>query len=216
MFGPIHKAIRCALADLLVRMGSASWSDDAVTARLVADLVEVTALCEDHRAHEERSILPPLKERLQGSLEAIETGHAAQPRLVAELHALGDAVGGAPADRRQIAGRTLYLHFGVFAAELLVHMAEEEQVVQTLLDRLFTEDELRAIHAGLMASLTPEEKARSARWVLRATNREERLAIVSGLARSAPREALVGLLEIARAGMSERDFAELVAAAEMS
>lgn len=168
MFGPIHKALRCALADLLVSMGRASFLEDVQAQRVVADLEEVLFLCEGHLAHEDRFVFPRLATRLSGPLESIESAHDAQPRMIAELRALAASVARAPIDKRPLVGRTLYLHYSAFVGEALLHMAEEEQVVEPLLERLFTDEEIEEVRAQIQASLTPSEVERITRFILRA------------------------------------------------
>jgi iron-sulfur cluster repair protein YtfE (RIC family) len=174
LFGDIHKAIRFALSELLGQMGRAVFTDASSVERIVAQLEDVLSLCEDHRGHEDRLIFPSLGTRLQGTLDCAQAAHACRPVQIAELHALAEALRAAIDPRRQLlAGRTLYLHFSTFTAELLLHMAEEERVVQPLLEHFFTDDELDEVHGQLLAALTPEEKMRSAPWLLRAMNPEE-------------------------------------------
>jgi hemerythrin-like domain-containing protein len=178
LFGPIHKAIRCALADLLSQMGATSFANPAAATRIAEHLEEVTDLCEDHRGHEERHLLPAVADRLQGSLAGIHAAHLTQPVVVAELRALADRLRTTGDEQRQVVGRTLYLHFSTFAAELLLHMAEEEQVLQPLLEKLFSDDELRAIHGKLLGSLTIAERLRATPWMIRGTNAVERAALL--------------------------------------
>jgi iron-sulfur cluster repair protein YtfE (RIC family) len=182
LFGPIHKAIRCAITDLLCQMGTTSFGDLEAASRIARQLEDVTQFCEDHRAHEDRLLLPVLRERAQGTLEHIQHAHDAQPEAVAELRALAASLRTTPDALRPIVGRTLYLHFSTFVAELLLHMAAEEQVVAPLLEKLFTDEELRAIHGQLMATMPMEEKMRSGPWMLRATNAAER-AVIEGAMR---------------------------------
>lgn len=178
LFGPIHKAIRFALADLLAQMGTTSFADAHEANRIADQLEEVTNLCEDHRGHEERRILPVLAERLQGTLDHILEAHAAQPGSVAELRALAETLRTSRVELRPVIGRTLYLHFSTFAAELLLHMAEEEQVLQPLIEKRFSDEEVRFLHGRLMAALTVEERLRAAPWMIRGTNAVERAAIL--------------------------------------
>ena len=213
LFGNIHKGIRLALTDLLGRMGNAVFADPATEARIVAQLDEVVTFCEDHRTHEDRLVLPVLGERLHGTLDSVHAAHACQPVHVAELRALADALRTASEDRKQLVGRTLYLHFSTFAAELLLHMAEEERVIQPLLERSFSDDELSAIQGELIASLTPAEKMRAAPWLLRGTNRVERALFLRGVAATAPRAVVDVFLGVARGVLSETDYADLVSSA---
>jgi iron-sulfur cluster repair protein YtfE (RIC family) len=143
-------------------------------------------------------------------MQSIHRGHESQPVMVAELQALGDALRATASDLESLAGRTLYLHFSRFAAELLLHMAEEEQVVQPLLERFFSDDELRAIHGRLLASMTTPETMRSGPWLLRAVNPTERAALVASVAATAPRAEYEALLDLARSVLSSAEYADLV------
>jgi len=187
LFGPIHKAIRCALADLLSQMGNTTFADAASASRVADMLEEVTELCEDHRGVEERLLLPALAERLHGTLDRVVEAHASQPVAVAELRALAETLRTSREEVRPIVGRTLYLHFSTFAAELLLHMAEEEQVVQPLLEKLFSDEEVRFIHGRLRAAVTMEERLRAMPWMIRGTNAAERKAILRGAFEESPR-----------------------------
>jgi len=172
-FGPIHKALRYALADLLIAMGRASFLDDAQVERVLADLEDVLAFVEDHLRHEDDFVFPVLAARLSGTLDAMASAHSAHTQMVAELRALSKAAREASASKRALVGRTLYLHYSVFVGEALVHMAEEERVLQPLLERLFTEEEIFGISARIQASLSPSEVARVTRFVMGAVIESE-------------------------------------------
>jgi hypothetical protein len=187
LFGPIHKAIRCALGELLTILGAASFTDEAAVANVVTQLDDVIELCEDHRGHEDDFVMSALAERLRGKLDSMQRAHADQPVVVAQLRALATTLQTTAHDLRPIAGRTLYLHFSTFAADLLLHMAEEEQVAQPLLERSFTDDELLGVHARLIASLTPTQRARAGKWMMRALNPVERAALLAAESKGGPR-----------------------------
>jgi hypothetical protein len=213
LFGPIHKAIRGALVGLLAEMGAADLTVPAEAAQVREELTQVLAFAERHRLHEDRTLLPALAGRLQGTLASVSAAHATQPVAVAELEALAGALGAADGREKTLAGRTLYLHFGTFVAELLLHMAEEERVVQPLLERLFSDDELLEVQSQMLASMSVAERMTSARCMLRAVNAPERAALVAATAASSPREVVDALLGIARSELSAADFADLVSRA---
>jgi iron-sulfur cluster repair protein YtfE (RIC family) len=210
-FGPIHKAIRFALTQLLCRMGSTDFREPGRAEAIAKELELVTALSDDHLRTEEAIVLPALRSRLAGDLATVDAAHRHHGRLVSELRASAAAVVSVPAERRAVAGRTLYLHFGTFVSESLAHMSDEELVVSPLLERFFTDDELRSLHASVMAMLTLEEHARGARFLLPALSPRERVALVEDAIATLPREAVLALLEIARPTMQEGDLAELLA-----
>jgi iron-sulfur cluster repair protein YtfE (RIC family) len=195
LFLPIHKAIRFALADLLSRMGSTDFADANAAQRIASDLTIVLALCEDHRRTEDAIVFPTLRSRMSGDLVSVIDAHEDQQRIVEELTAASATLLAESPENRPVVGRTLYLHFSKFVGELLAHMAEEEQVASPLFASLFSDEEVRAVHAKAMAFLGPQEHLRGARFILRAVNRPERLAIMTGALSTFPKEAVVALVD---------------------
>lgn len=211
LFGSIHKSLRRALGDMLVQLGAADLASAATVNRLHEELGQVLDFAELHRVHEDTFLLPALAERLHGKLESMRAAHDMQPVMVAELKALADALRAADDGCRPVAGRTLYLNFSTFIAELFLHMAEEEHVLQPLLERHFTDGELLAIHGQLLASMSMQDKAVSARRMLPALNPQERAALLAGVAASSPPEVVNALLDVARSVLSEPDYSDLLA-----
>lgn len=195
LFLPIHKAIRFALADLLTRMGTTDFADAKAAERIATDLGQILALCEDHRRTEDEVIFPSLRSRMSGDLVSILDDHDDQKRIVEELTAASRTLLAESTDNRPVVGRTLYLHFSKFVGELLAHMAEEEQVASPLFASLFSDEEVRAVHAKVMGFLSIEEHLRGARFILRAVNRPERVAMMTGALALFPKEAVVALVD---------------------
>lgn len=216
LFLPVHKGLRLALADLLLEMGRADFHDARGAERVVDQLEHVTAFCDDHKGAEDAIVLPALLGRLTGQLPSITRAHEEQARHLEELRATSKALLDAPASVRPIIGRTLYLHFSTFTGDNLVHMAEEEQVLSPLFDRLFTEEELRAIHGQVMASLTMEQHARGAPFILRALSRPERVSMVSGALATMPRELVLGLVDVVRPSLPADDVTDLLSQTGLS
>jgi hemerythrin-like domain-containing protein len=212
VFGPVHKSLRCALAELLVRMGRASFDDEETVTEIVTELDDVLDYCRQHIDHEERIGRPALGARV--TLHAFDAGHPAHLRAIAELGALSNALIAAPSERRVEAGRALYLHYSAFVGDTLLHFAEEECVLQPLLHRTLSDGELAEISRKTLESMTPAQLAATAGKMLRALNRAERTALVSNARASVPRNALMGLLESARGALSPDAFRDLAALLE--
>lgn len=210
LFLPVHKGLRLALADLLTQLGSTDFYDPRATGAVVDRLELVTAFCDDHKQTEDAIVLPALLARLSGELPSIAHAHQDQARHIDELRATAKALLGAPASTRPIVGRTLYLHFSTFTADNLAHMAEEEQMLSPLFERLFSEEEVRGIHARAMAFLPPAAHARGAPFILRALTRPERAAMVTGALATMPRELVLGLVDVVRPALAESDLADLL------
>src|SRR5262249_40434980 len=150
---------RCALAEMLVRLGRADFDDAATMPAVLGELETVIRFCEEHIETEEHFLRPACEGRV--AVHAFDTGHPGHVRFIAELRAMVKAFDTTPPERRQEAGRTLYLHFASFVGDSMLHMAEEESVLLPLLHRAFTDEELLALHGKIMASFSPADLART-------------------------------------------------------
>jgi iron-sulfur cluster repair protein YtfE (RIC family) len=205
----IHKSIRCALGETLIRMGQTSFDDAAVAAQMVDMLEEVLGFCEHHLEHEERFVRPMCEGKI--SLRPFDAGHPEHTRFIAELRALASSVTSASPERRSEAGHSLYLHFAAFVGDALLHMAEEERVLLPLLQRTFSDAELLGIQKRIQESMSPADLAVSARRMLRAASRVERIGLVHMMLARAPRKMVRTLLDSTRATLPPEVYAELTA-----
>jgi len=142
LFGPAHAVLRQGIAEVLVVMGRAEVEQAAASVAVTESLEQLLAAVEEHHTREETVLLPPLLSRLSGPLDTIDQAHVRERRFVAELRSLARGLVIARDDQRRLARRTLHLHFTRFAGEALVHMVEEEEMVQPLFERFFLEEEL--------------------------------------------------------------------------
>lgn len=212
VYGPIHKAIRKVVSELLVRMGRTSFADAAVARTLTEELEGVLRWCEEHIEHEVEFVHPALAQRVPGALAKIDQGHDDHARLVGELRGLIVAVDAAPSPELRVrAGHTLYLHYATFVAETLVHMVEEERVVQPLMHRFFTDAELMKINDAIIQSMAPPEMLDSLSKMFPALNGPERAALLGGANANAPPEAMRAIVDVARSRLEPGEWAEVVA-----
>jgi hypothetical protein len=210
IYGPIHKGLRFALADLLVRLGRADFTNAAATAELLAARRRPFVLSAGHLHHEEAEIHAALEARAPGSTLSLEADHDHHRRAFEALEAAVAAVEAAPSAERPEAGRQLYLAFSRFVAADFAHMAEEELVMLPLLHRLFSDEELIAIEARIVAAIPPDETMDYLTSVIPALNPEERVAFLGFVRAGAPAEAFEAILHCAaRPTLTAPDYAAL-------
>lgn len=195
MYGTPHKALRFVLCHLLIEMGRASFGDEREANLMIGALDVALEQCDRHITHEDASIRPSLVERAPKAIATLDHEHEQHATQVAELRAMAKALREAEGpEHRASIGRTLYLHFSVFVAETLAHMAYEERMVQPLLDRHFTFDEQIGIHSHIIKSIGPAEMTEFLRAAIPASSREERFQVLSGARAGMPAPAFAGLL----------------------
>lgn len=209
IFADIHKSIRHGLADVLARLGATDLEDAAQMAAVEGDLLALLDFCENHVKHEEDHVRPELGDRIVP--EVFDTGHPVHLQMIAELRSLVQALRGAKPHHRGTIGHSLYLHFSVFVADCLQHMAEEERVLLPLMHRALGESGLLAIHHRILASLSPAEQAATARRMLPAIGQTARDRLTLAMLGQVPAAAVAALIESIRPALGQAAYDRLIA-----
>jgi Hemerythrin HHE cation binding domain len=210
LYGPIHKGLRKAQCDLLVRLGNTDFGDTRATADLLSDMRGLLALAAAHLEHEDGQIHAALRARGAASVDRLDHQHDDHRSTFTELETLLTSIEAAKADERSALGRRLYLAFGTYIAHDLEHMHEEETVAAPQLWSLFSDAELMAIENRIVGSLPPEKAMAFMQLMIPAANPAERAAMLGGMKQQAPREAFDAVIEFAaRPNLSAAEFADL-------
>lgn len=209
LYGLVHKALRLAQCQMLIRLGQFDYVHGDV-AGLVGELRGLLAMGQGHIAHEEAHVHPALEAKAPGGTRVLEAHHGSHRAQFAALEALVAELERAEASRRAAIGRRLYLSYTRFVAEDFEHMLEEETVTQPLLWSLFDDAGLRGIEHAIVSSIPPEKSILFLRLMIPAANRDERVQLLGGMKLNAPREAFIAVLEnAARPTLSADDMADL-------
>jgi hypothetical protein len=198
----IHKALRCGLADTLLRLGRMDVTDDGERTLVLGQLEELLSLLRGHLEHENDFLHTAIEARRPGGARQTTEDHLGHLDALCNLEDEARALRTAgPAQRDALALR-LYRHFAHFVAENLLHMQVEESANQALLWQLYSDAELAEIHGRLVASIAPQEMARIARWMAQALTPQELIALFKDMQTEAPPEVVRALLDVARPHMS--------------
>jgi len=208
-YGAVHKGLRLALGQMLVRLGAADPAD-ADLPGLMAELRDQCRLSEHHLTHEDEVIHTALEARAPGSTLRLAQAHEHHRATFGELEAMIRQVEAAPAEAKVRRLRDLYLRFSLFVAEDFAHMAEEEQFMLPILQSLFTDEELMDMEDRIVSGLAPEEMVAVARLMIPAATRTDRLAMLGAMRANAPAEAFAAIIGLAaQPTLSPADFAHL-------
>lgn len=210
-YGPVHKGLRWALSSVLVRLGSCTPADAANVQVALDDLEGVLYLFAYHAAHEDRHVHKALEARRAGSSAPFAAAHEKQEAMIAELRALAAQLAAAPAVEVAPILRSLYLQFARFAAENLEHMTEEEVDGQSLLEALYTRDEIEQLSNQVRGAIGPDEMRAFLRVMALAAPRHDRALMLQRAQLTMPPEVFKALLTSVRAELSEADLRDLAA-----
>lgn len=118
----------------------------------------------------------------------------------------------AQGDARRVQVHQLYQRVSLFLADSIVHMHMEETENNAVRWATHTDAELAAIERAIVDSLTPDEKARSMRWMVPALAPHERLALLQGIRRGVPPSVFAHMFDGMRALLGAAEWDELGAA----
>ncbi len=207
IYGPIHKGLRLALANLTIQIGSTDFADEDAARETIAALRRQMALSASHLAHEEEQIHTALEARAEGATLTLLADHDHHRRAFVEIETIMQTIEAAPAEARPALGRELYLGFTQFVAADFAHMAEEEMVILPLLHRLFSDEELIAMEGAIVAALPPEKAMAYMQLAIPAMNGPERVRFLNFVRGGAPAEAFEAILNFAvRPTLTPNDY----------
>jgi hypothetical protein len=192
-------------------MGSTSFGVPSEVESLIGELNHLLELCRLHLRHEDDHIHAALERRRPRSSAALAEEHERHLQAILELRSLGARLRGAGPEQAQVLGRALYLRFSTFVSENITHMAEEELVVQRLLEELYDDAELQQLHDALVADIAPDEMMSFLCIMVPALDRNGRFELLSMAAANAPPEAFAAILASVRPGLNVDDWSDLQA-----
>jgi hemerythrin-like domain-containing protein len=216
MYVPIHKALRAFMADTLTAVGRLDPTDEGEVAVTLDQTRSLLAALTMHLESEDRFVHAAMEARRAGSTAATGHDHVEHRCALAELHTLIDAVRRETSVERETAVSRLYTRLALFVAENLEHMNVEERENMAVLWVEYTDEELAALDAEIVAHVPPPAKAVAMRWMMVALCHAERVHMLSEMRRAAPPEVFEAVLAIARSNLGARDWTKLAAALDLA
>jgi hypothetical protein len=200
----VHKGIRSMLLDLVVRSGRVDWTDQLEATTFRQDLQSVFALLSSHAHHESEFITPLLVKYAKPVAEILEGAHHEQETqldsLLAAAHAIESVRPDAP-----VKGHAFVVRLSRIVGEMLVHMADEEDVAMAALWEALDDAAIEAVHQQLVASIAPDKMVAFLRWMIPAMNGEERAAMLGDMRAAAPEPVYIAVRGVAREVLSSAD-----------
>jgi hypothetical protein len=211
IYRDIHKGIRAGLF-AVTQSASAVDPHDQDAVRAVADQwTDMVQMLVEHAEHEDHFVQPVIERFAPAYAAEIAAAHPRLEAQMAQLEVLADRAADACPDRARLLNHRLYLGLASFTAEYLQHQEFEEFEVMVMLSQHLSPDELHALDAAIIASVSPERMAASAALMLPAMNIEDQVELYEGArAGGVPPEALQGMLMLAEMFLEPTRYQALV------
>lgn len=198
IFYQVHKGLREMLYHTASRLQQTDFSNPIQAAAAIGQVNEVVDLFDKHAGTEDYMILPAI-EQFEPSVTTLFAEEHIQD------HALGEKIrsivkgltASEKAGDRDTWGAVLRPVFIEFMVFNLNHMAKEEDILNKLLWRYFSDEELQAITGKILAYLPPETLQRFSIWMIRGLSNNEICGWLTEVKTTAPEFLYNGLIDLA-------------------
>jgi len=185
-------------------------SEEEVTS-LLANITTVVDVFDKHAYNEDHFVFPAVEQYEPSVVDSFEQEHVRDHELSTQLRTLINIYNSLKADEERIQlGSALRKAFVDFLAFNLVHMAKEEDIINNLLWRYYTDDQIRAIEKQIIAIQAPESTAVVWRWMLRGLSNTEIINWLKAMEKNTPEFVFHNLVTTAEKELPRDRFQHVV------
>jgi DUF438 domain-containing protein len=210
-FYQIHKALRAMLYETAIELQRTDFDNEEESAEALTNIENVVNLFDKHAYHEDTLVFPAVEKYEPSIVDAFEQEHVRDHELGSKLRtliAMFDSVE-SDDDKNQL-GSAIRKSFVDFLAFNLEHMAKEEDIINNLLWRYYTDDEIRAIEYQIVSKQTPEATALVWKWMLRGLSNQEITGWLKVVEKNAPEVVFNSLFSMAEKELPNSRFRQVL------
>jgi hypothetical protein len=204
IFNQIHKGMRAMLYSTgsLLQQTDFSIADEAHLT--MQQLDELIMLFDKHADNEDNFVLPVLEQFEPAVTSLFEEEHVQDHALSNRLRKLKTMFEEAETDEERLeTGNAIKLSFVEFMIFNLNHMAKEESVLNKLLWKYQTDEQIVSINHAIVAKTLPADMNRYAKWMVRGLNNAEIIHWLNEVRESSPEFVYYGLIEMVETDLPE-------------
>lgn len=194
----IHKALRAMMYDCAVSIQQTDFTNKAEVNLTVTKIRNVIENFDDHANHEDNFLMPMIVKYKPVIVAEFENEHVTDHRLGKEISGVIDDLNSAATDdERKSCGLKLLYLFNDFMGFNLYHMNKEEDILNNILWKHYTDEEILAMQGRLISSIPPEKNMISVTWMMKSISNNEIIQFLSFQKKIQPEEIYKGLLALA-------------------
>jgi len=209
-FNLIHKALRALLYDTASTLQQ-TYFVDAEEAEIALSKIEtVIEQFEEHAYHEDNIILPSVQAFDPALVDDFESQHEEDHELGEKLKNLINVFRSIEDDEEKIhCGSAINKSFRDFLVFNLEHMSKEEIEINRVLWKHYTDEDIMELSKKIAANLTPEQKAFTAKWMMRGLNKAEIIMWLQTIRPTVPSFVFQSLLQMTETELPKNMRAEV-------
>lgn len=210
IFNLIHKGLRAALYQTALQLQQTDFTVDEESEQALNKVREIVMLFDGHAHKEDAFILPAINEYEPSVVATFNSEHVEDEKLGKELNeAVQKVETSSTLLEKLVAGKELNEAFVRFTVFNLTHMAKEEDILNTILWRYYSDDEIKAIGREISKNVEPWMQDFYATWMLRGINNTEAITWMKAIERGVPAVVFQTLLQKAEQELTEQRFRKI-------
>ena len=187
IFNQIHKGLRALLFDTSLCLQQTDFTNEVEAEDALNRVRETVLLFDEHAHKEDLFVLPAIAAFEPSVVDCFEKEHEKDIALSNALTAAAETFFLLTTDNQRItAGRELMLSYTEFMIFNLQHMAKEEDLINTLLWRYFSDEDIQQIQHEIVMATTPWLNDFYSKWMLRGINTPEATHWLQAVQATAP------------------------------
>jgi hemerythrin-like domain-containing protein len=210
IFNLVHKGLRAALYQTALQLQQTDFTQEEETEEALNRVKEIVMLFDGHAHKEDQFVLPAIEAFEPSVVSKFEEEHKKDEELGLQLHLSIDKVSKAGSLGERIAfGRELTEAFVAFLVFNLQHMAKEEDIVNKLLWRYYSDEQIREINAQIVRNVEPWIMDFNFTWIVRGINNMEASGWMSAIKSSLPPVVFQTLVKKAEQELPKKRFIKI-------
>jgi hypothetical protein len=214
-FNMIHKALRNMMYDTALTLQQTNFAEESEAAIAIEKIETVVHTFEGHAYHEDTLVLPVVQKYDATLVKSFENEHEKDMALGNMLKNLINIYHYATLEEEKVnAGSALSKSFVDFMVFNLEHMRKEEILINAVLWKNYTDEQILDLSKQIAAAASPEEMGLVSQWMIRSINNNEAINWLLGLKVVAPAFVLQSILTTAEKSLPVERFEKIKEAVE--
>jgi hemerythrin-like domain-containing protein len=209
-FNIIHKGLRASLYQTALQLQQTDFTEEDQTEDAVNKVREVVMLFEGHAHKEDHFVLPMINEYEPSVVATFNADHERDEQLGTELKMAAEKLSAAnTAPEKITAGKQLTESFVRFMVFNLEHMAREEDIINKILWRYYSDDEIKATAAQISQSTAPWMQDFYFKWMLRGISNVEATRWIKTIESNSPPVVFQTIIQKASQELPRKRFQKI-------
>jgi hemerythrin-like domain-containing protein len=211
IFQLVHKGLRAALYQTALQLQQTDFTVESETEEALNKVKEIVMLFDGHARKEDKYVFSAITEYEPSVVASFESEHEKDAQLGKELNDRAEQLSvSATILEKIVSGRQLTEAFVAFMVFNLEHMAKEEDIINKILWRYYSDDEIKKINGQIIENTPPWIREFNFTWMLRGISNPEAINWIRAIEKGMPPVVFQTILQKAEQELPVKRFRKVI------